>query len=241
MKIYMQLVRLLQTLVACVRCSHHLWHIWLLSKPTTHPKPFKPWLNPVSHRATPSSSSHWRSKPDWVRAVVFDLAVALPGSGYRTIAGCSIPVLGTIDHGSRAVLHLQSIATYNSLILLGRLVLKMIGVRQQFTDLGSPWQNGRVERFWRTLKSELQTKAARSRLNGIAVQTRMKFASVQAMRSLLEAFKQSYKAYRLHQSLGGAIPATVWNGQVKDARLRLRVKATASTHMCSRKARAPPA
>jgi putative transposase len=67
------------------------------------------------------------------------------------------------------------VATYNSLILLGKLlvtigmlgqphairsdndavfkttlfkvILKLIGVRQQFTDLGSPWQNGRIERF----------------------------------------------------------------------------------------------
>jgi transposase InsO family protein len=43
--------------------------------------------------------------------------------------------------------------------LVFRSVLKIIGLRQQLTDRGSPWQNGQIERFWRSLKSELQTKA----------------------------------------------------------------------------------
>jgi putative transposase len=28
-----------------------------------------------------------------------------------------------------------------------RWVLKSVGVQQQWTDVGSPWQNGRIERF----------------------------------------------------------------------------------------------
>jgi putative transposase len=252
MKLLTQLAQLLQVLpVWLLTCLRYLWRAWLLPKQTTHPTPFKPWLNPVSRRAAPSGASHWRTKPDWVRAAVFDLALALPGAGYRTIANCfnlqqlavsghtaadspltstsasvsktfvaklltgqcaalaqarlraharrqargepvlttwgmdltglpladgsSIAVFGVIDHGSRAILDLQPVATYNSLILLGKLlvtigmlgqphairsdndavfkttlfkvILKLIGVRQQFTDLGSPWQNGRIERF----------------------------------------------------------------------------------------------
>jgi putative transposase len=352
MKLLTQLAQLLQVLpVWLLTCLRYLWRAWLLPKQTTHPTPFKPWLNPVSRRAAPSGASHWRTKPDWVRAAVFDLALALPGAGYRTIANCfnlqqqlaleqhaadsqstsvsktfvaklltgqraalaqarlrarrsrqarrepvlttwgmdltglpladgsSITVFGVIDHGSRAILDLQPVATYNSLILLGKLLitmgtlgkpcavrsdndavfktalfkvmLKLIGVRQQFTDLGSPWQNGRIERFWRTLKSELRTKAVKSRLNGLTIQTRMKFASISTMHSLLAAFRFSYNAYRPHQSLGGITPAMVWNGQVEAVRLKLKTKtktrattkAAASTHTParSRKARAPPA
>jgi putative transposase len=291
----------------------------------------------------PCGSGHWRSKPDWVKLAVFDLALGLPGAGYRTIAHCfnlqqaeqqsqeagdsqtetasvsktfvaklltsqraalaqarqrarsrsqarrepiqttwgvdltglpltdgsSVPVFGVIDHGSRAIVALEPVATYSSLILLGRLLVAMgthgkpkavrsdndgvfktwlfravlgfIGVRQQFTDLGSPWQNGRIERFWRTLKSELQTKAVRSRLSGQAVQTRMKFASVDAMQSLLEAFRFSYNAHRPHQSLGGATPAMVWNGQVDAVRLKLKAKPTPTARTRTHKARAPPA
>ncbi len=190
-------------------------------------------------------------------------------TGLPLTDGSSIPVFGIIDHGTRALLTLQPVATYNSLILLGKLlmamgrhgkpyavrndneavfktvlfraVLRLIGVRQQFTDVGSPWQNGRIERFWRTLKTQLQTKAVWSRRNGIAVQTRMKFASTNAMQALLEVFRVSYNAYRPHQSLTGATPAMVWNGQVDTARRKLQVQSTKSTQPRGCKARAPPA
>lgn len=360
MTIRMQFTRLLHTLTAQLTAVSALLRcfacIWRINNPDTHSSHFKPWLNPVSRRATSSGTGHWRSKPEWVRLAIFDLASSLPGAGYRTIANCfnlqqvalqsqqsadglrgnrceqpdiatvsktfvaklltgqraalaqarmrsrngrlarrepvlttwgmdltGLPitdghctsVFGVIDHGSRAVVALEPVATYNSLILLGKLliaigmhgkphairsdndavlktvlfqiVLKLIGIRQQFTDPGSPWQNGRIERFWRTLKTELQTKAVRSRHNGQSIQTRMKFASVQAMQQLLEAFKFSYNAYRPHQSLGGATPAMVWSGQVSAARLKLKdkgkTKATSATRMRtpSRKARAPPA
>jgi putative transposase len=335
-----------QLLYACLRrlaCSLLLW------PPPASPSAFKPYLRPVSRRAMPQGASHWRSKPDWVRSAIFDLAMALPGAGYRTIAHCfnlqqqalhqtqsghvlavggyadslpatvsktffaqlltrqrsalaqarlrarshaarrepvlttwgmgltglpltdgsSVPVFGIIDHGSRALPELQPVATYNSLILLGKLlmtmgmhgkpravrndneavfktvlfkvVLRLIGVRQQFTDVGSPWQNGRIERFWRTLKTELQTKAVWSRRNGIAVQTRMKFASINAMQALLEVFTFSYNAYWPHQCLGGATPAMVWNGQVEAARRKRKAKPSAPTKTHARKARAPPA
>lgn len=67
----------------------------------------------------------------------------------------------------------------------------------------------------------------------------MKFASVQAMESLLQVFKLSYNGYRPHQSLRGATPVMVWNGQVQGARLRLKVKVAVPAAR-SRKARAPP-
>lgn len=190
-------------------------------------------------------------------------------TGLPLIDGSSIPVFGIIEHGSRALLAVEPVATYNSLILLGKLllamgrhgkpyavrndngavfktvifraVLRLIGVRQQLTDIGSPWQNGRIERFWRTLKTQLQTKAVWSRRNGIAVQTRMKFASTNAMQALLEVFRVSYNAYQPHQSLGGATPAMAWNGQVYAARRKLKAKPSMPTKTHARKARAPPA
>jgi putative transposase len=166
-------------------------------------------------------------------------------TGLPMVDGNSVAVFGVIDHGSRAILSLSPVVRRSSLVLLGKLliamgsyglpksvrtdneavfkswvfkgVLKLLGVRQQFTELASPWQNGRIERFWRTLKFELQTTARQSFAQGIAVQTRMKFASLAAMGCLLEAFKDSYNGERPHQSLKGATPATAWNGQVKKA------------------------
>jgi Integrase core domain len=119
------------------------------------------------------------------------------------LLGKLLIIMGT--HGKPQSVRNDNDAVFKTTLF--RVTLKLIGVRQQFTDLGSPWQNGRIERFWRTLKSELQTKAVRSRHHSLAIQTRMKFASVQAMHSLLATFEFSYNAYRPHQSLGGAAKA----------------------------------
>ncbi|WP_426321949.1 integrase core domain-containing protein [Pseudoduganella sp. R-43] len=39
--------------------------------------------------------------------------------------------------------------------LLFRTTLKFLGVRQQFSQPGMPWQNGRIERLFGTLKEKL--------------------------------------------------------------------------------------
>jgi hypothetical protein len=89
MKLLTQLAQLLQALpVWLLACLRDIWRIWVVRRSVIYPTPFKPWLNPVSRRAAPSGSGHWRTKPDWVRAAVIDLALALPGAGYRTIANC---------------------------------------------------------------------------------------------------------------------------------------------------------
>jgi putative transposase len=189
-------------------------------------------------------------------------------TGLPLINGSSVQVFGVIDHGSRAILSLSPVVKRSSLVLLGKLliamgsyglprsvctdneavfkswifkiILKSLGVRQQFTELASPWQNGRIERFWRTLKFELQTNATLSMHNGQAIQTRMKFASVAAMGCLLEAFKDGYNRDRPHQSLKGATPASVWNGQVEKAREKLGAARPAATRR-QKQPRAPPA
>jgi transposase InsO family protein len=194
-------------------------------------------------------------------------------TGLPLVDGSSVAVFGVIDHGSRAILRLSPVVRRNSLVLLGKLliamgsyglplavrtdneavfkslifkgVLKLLGVRQQFTQLASHWQNGRIERFWRTLKFELQTKAVRSMHHCQAIQTRMKFASVAAMGCLLYAFMGSYNRDRPHQSLKGTTPAAVWNGQVKKAREKLgAAKSAPVSNACNERRtqpRAPPA
>ncbi len=192
-------------------------------------------------------------------------------TGLPLMDGSSLAVFGVIDHGSRAILSLSPVVKRNSLVLLGKLLLAMgsyglphsvrsdnegvfkslaftvvltlLGVRQQFTELASPWQNGRMERFWGTLKFELQTTVRRSVAQGIAVQTRMKFASVAAMGCLLEAFKSSYNGERPHQSLEGDTPAAVWNGQVATAKARGKLgvgKAMSGSSKHCKQPRAPP-
>jgi putative transposase len=159
-------------------------------------------------------------------------------TGLPLTSGESISAFGILDHGSRICLAATPVARYNSLILLGRLIqtmgewglprairsdndavfktklfrwtLKLIGVQQQWTDIGSPWQNGRIERFWRTLKEGVLEKRESIKDGLIAIKTQFKFADVDAMAHTLCQFQHLYNTQRPHQSLKGATPAMVW-------------------------------
>jgi hypothetical protein len=78
-----------------------------------------------------------------------------------------------------------------------RTVLRLAGVRQQFTTPGCPWQNGRIERLFGTLKQKLD---------------RIKIDSREALAKLLAEFGTWYNTVRPHQHLGGLTPEEVWRG-----------------------------
>jgi transposase InsO family protein len=93
------------------------------------------------------------------------------------------PILGVIDHGTRTLLTLQDLRARTIIALLRALfdliekfgrpqflrtdnepafasprfsvALWLVGVRHQRTEPHSPWQNGRIERFFWTLKERL--------------------------------------------------------------------------------------
>ena len=193
-------------------------------------------------------------------------------TGLPLVDGSSLPALGVIDHGSRVVVELVPLAKYNSLLLLGKLlvvfgtfgkpaavrcdndavfktfifraVLSLLGVQQQFTQVASPWQNGRIERLWRTLKETLGTQPLRYCEGVRVVQTRMKLASLAAMVEVLDAFKAYYNYARPHQSLNGRTPCMVWNGQVGKRLAKVQAKAKLQTQETQPAARqrshAPP-
>jgi putative transposase len=192
-------------------------------------------------------------------------------TGLPLKSGETVDVWGIVDHGSRTVLQLEPVAKFNSLILLGKLLiafgeygllkairsdnasvfrtalvratLKLLGVRQQFTQLHSPWQNGKIERFWRTLKETLGTKPIRFQQGLRVLQEQMRFESVEAMQSVLGEFRDFYNHSRPHQALNGQTPAMVWNWQVakrreKEARA---AEVTPAKHKATgQAARAPP-
>jgi putative transposase len=167
-------------------------------------------------------------------------------TGLPLTSGESVSIWGVVDHGSRTVLQLEPLARFTSLILLGKLLiafgefgipkairsdnasvfktlmfratLTLLGVKQQFTQLQSPWQNGRIERFWRTLKETLGTKPVRLQQGIRVIQEQMRFASIAAMQSVLSEFRDFYNHSRPHQALAGRTPARVWNGQVAKQR-----------------------
>lgn len=134
-------------------------------------------------------------------------------------------ILGIVDHGSRRALLLQAIPSKSSWQLLSWLCLtidqfgkprairtdnercftsavfasglKILGIRHQRIDKGCPWQNGRVERFFGTLKRCL---------------LQVQFDNASALGSLLTDFGCWYNYIRPHQSLRGLTPVEAWQG-----------------------------
>ena len=146
-------------------------------------------------------------------------------TGKTDTCGRLHPVLGLLDHGTRANLGLAALANKSSFTLLGHLFIAIgrygkpgavrtdnesifasrlfrftlfaIGIRHQRTDTGCPWQNGRIERFFGTLKNKLD---------------RLAVDSLDALTLALTEFRFFYNHVRPHQNLGGATPAEAWTG-----------------------------
>ncbi len=134
-------------------------------------------------------------------------------------------ILGIIDHGSRGCLCLKGLKNKTSITLLRslldaiekygkpkiirtdnetvftsrlfRFALSWLGIKHQKIDKGCPWQNGRVERFFGTVKEKLNQwdVASQKQLNGALAQ-----------------FRFWYNHVRPHQHLDGRTPAEVWQG-----------------------------
>lgn len=159
------------------------------------------------------------------KQVPHNLIWALDLTGKTTLDGQTCLVLGIIEHASRAALTLEALHNKSSWTLVGKLVdsikrygkprmvrtdneavftsrvfrlaLFLLGIRHQTTDLHCPWQNGRVERFFGTLKEMLDQLAV---------------TSFDALNTALGEFRFFYNHVRPHQNLGGATPAEAWAG-----------------------------
>jgi transposase InsO family protein len=134
-------------------------------------------------------------------------------------------IFGIIDHDSRALLHLQALHEKNSNTLIAciveairthgkpkvirtdnesiftsktfRIGLKKLGIRHQRTMPGCPWQNGRIERLFGTLKQVLDCWIV---------------AGIAQLNRDLDTFRYWYNHIRSHQNLDGCTPAEAWNG-----------------------------
>jgi putative transposase len=140
-------------------------------------------------------------------------------------SGKTIPVLGLIDHGSRLVVCLHTLLNKRSWTLLGHLclaigqygkpksvrtdnemvftsrvfrtLLYLTGIRHQRTQIGAPWQNGRIERFFGTLKPLLR---------------QLTISGAASLQLALDEFVLFYNHVRPHQNLSGLTPAEAWQG-----------------------------
>ena len=154
-----------------------------------------------------------------------NLVWGLDLTGKTTLDGRTRLVLGILEHASRAALWLEAFETKSSWILIlklaeairrhgkpravrtdneatfasrtFRLALALLGIRHHRTDPGCPWQNGRVERFFGTLKEKLD---------------RLAVDSFETLNAALIEFRFFYNHIRSHQNLRGSTPAEAWAG-----------------------------
>ena len=75
--------------------------------------------------------------------------------------------------------------------------LTLLGIQHQCTDLGCPWQNGRIERLFGTLKKHIR---------------QILLAHGDEITQRLAEFQFWYNAIRPHQSLKGQTPDEIWHG-----------------------------
>ncbi|TFY97067.1 integrase core domain-containing protein [Ramlibacter humi] len=134
------------------------------------------------------------------------------------------PVLGILDAGSRQALLLRHLSSKCAFTLLGHLLitigrfgipesirtdceamffsrmwrttLQALQVSHRHGPPRQPWRNGRIERFFGTLKSALRERVVDS---GAATQ------------GDLERFRLFYNHLRPHSALGGLTPGEAWN------------------------------
>lgn len=149
--------------------------------------------------------------------------VDLTGKG--DVRGVVHLILGVIDHGSRLALAMHVLPNRCSTTLLAALneliaiygkpqVIKTdneacftssefkdglakLGIKHQRSRPGMPWQNGRIERLFLTLKEKLDQLWV---LDAVALQT------------ALASFRFWYNDVRVHQHLNGRTPSEAWHG-----------------------------
>lgn len=133
-------------------------------------------------------------------------------------------ILSILEHKSRATLTLVAIKDKTTFTLLHHLLdtieqfgkpkiirtdneaiftswlfsisLWLLGIHHQRIDLHCPWQNGRVERFFGTLKEKLN---------------QWEVDSLEQLNHSMCQFRFWYHHVRPHQHLDGRTPAEVWN------------------------------
>jgi putative transposase len=159
------------------------------------------------------------------RPVPVNAVWAMDLTFYTSTSGQQHTALGIMDHGSRVLGCLTTVVNKCSWMLLGHLCLaigrygkpaklrtdnervftsfvfttflKLAGIGRQRTETCAPWQNGRIERLFGTLKPLLR---------------QLVIPSAAALQMALEEFTLFYNYVRPHQNLAGLTPAEARNG-----------------------------
>jgi transposase InsO family protein len=135
-------------------------------------------------------------------------------------------IFGLIDNGSRALLTLKYLQTKSTINIIRAIlnaiekygkpkIIKsdnehvftsklmkttfyLLGIKQKTTDIASPWQNGKIERLFLTMKQSFQD---------------IIFPTSQSLETGLKEFKFFYNHIRPHQHLYGRTPSEVWSSK----------------------------
>lgn len=160
--------------------------------------------------------------PRWAPA---NLRWCLDGTGKQDAQGVIHFILGIADYGTRLNLVLKRLEHASASVILHEINLAIeqfgkpgflrtdnapvfhsrifeqglaaLDIRHEFSEPGKPWQNGRIERFFLTLKQKLDQIV----IEDGAVLDR-----------LLPPFSFWYNTVRPHQHLHGYTPGEVWGG-----------------------------
>jgi len=136
-------------------------------------------------------------------------------------------IFGVIDSGSRALLILKYLPTKSTINIirtlldaielygkpkaiksdnevvftskLMRFTIWLLGIKQQTTQIASPWQNGKIERLFGTMKQSFQD---------------LVFPTSIALQDGLKEFRFFYNHVCTHQNLDYNTPANAWDGKV---------------------------
>lgn len=158
------------------------------------------------------------------RPVAINAIWAMDLTFYADTTGKQQMALGILDHGSRLITCLSTLVNKRSWTLLGYLclaigtygkprrirtdneiiftswvfttLLRLVGIRHQRIQTCAPWQNGRIERLFGTLKPLLR---------------QLVIPSKAALQRALQEFTLFYNHARPHQNLAGLTPAQAWS------------------------------
>ncbi|WP_157753570.1 integrase core domain-containing protein [Ghiorsea bivora] len=160
------------------------------------------------------------------KAVPHNLIWGIDLTGKFDASGKLHHLLGIVEHQSRSCISLKPLIDKSSITLLECIIVaikrygkpKMIrtdneviftsklfrfglwvlGIKHQQTEIASPWQNGKAERFFGTLKQKLN---------------QWEVPSFEALNHSLHLFGFWYNHVRPHDYLDGATPAEVWTNK----------------------------
>ena len=171
----------------------------------------------------------WKARPPRIVPICHTWAMDL--TFFTDDVKCTRASLGILDHGSRALLCLRTLVKRNSWTLLGYLCLAigrygkprklrtdneavfnsfvfksflhLAGIQKQTTNVHSPWQNGRMERLFGTLKP---------------VPRQLRISGKVQLQNALDEFRVFYNHCRPHLNLNNETPAQVWHQQANKSK-----------------------